>query len=292
MIGAGAGMHRQAMIERTGTLGLVALLATAAAVGSMLSGCSGGPPAAAHPDAARALVVGTGADPGEPRHVADALLQYRLLRSRGLSDAEIVLALPAWTLDGPGGRPVVRARVGGPDLLAGATVDLGVSELDPARIAERLDAGGGSLQAYVYLSGHGDETGIRLADDRPEPLSGGQLAAALKSLRASHDGDATLTTVVEDCEPDSFLDALSGQPGATVLTAAARGESSFATEYDRRTGTWLADRFTTELTRLLGGEQPTDAGRLLKLLRESVPDSRPQLAGEQGLPVDRLVPGA
>jgi glycosylphosphatidylinositol transamidase (GPIT) subunit GPI8 len=258
----------------------------------LLFGCatsSGGGTEGGEAAEARALIVAGGEGAEEPRHVADALMQYWLLRSRGLSDAEIVLVLPAWALVGPAGPPVVRSEVNGPNLRRGAVADLPISEFAPNRIAEHLEGGRGSLQAYVYVSGHGDGAGVKLAAPA-ERLTGSDLASALDLLKASHGGEVTMTAVIEGCRPDSFLDALAAEPDATVLSAAARGESSFATEYDRRSGTWLADEFTTEMTRLVRERPRIETARLLSLLRESVRDSAPQLAGKADRSIGKLVP--
>ena len=238
----------------------------------------------------RALIVASGTGPEEPRHVGDALMQYWLLRSRGLSDAEIVLVLPSWALAGHAGAPAVRSEVGGPNLRRGVVPDLAISELAPLHIADYLDGGRGSLQAYVYVSGHGDEAGVKLSGRR-DRLTGDDLSAALDSLKASHRGDVAMTAVIEGCRPDSFLDALGKEADATVLSAASRGEASFATEYDNRTGTWLADEFTTQLTNLVADEPPASAAHLLARLREEVDGSEPQLTGDTSRSLWELVPG-
>lgn len=256
----------------------------------MLVACSSAlPPSDPAPRAVRALVVAADRGPAEPRHVADALMQYHLLRSRGLTDAQIQLALPAWAIGGPDGAPVVRARVGGPDLRAGAEVDLAVSSLDPERIGSLLDPGKGPAQIYVFLSGHGDHSGMMLTENGPL-IDGSHVAKALERLRAATGEEVAFTVVIEACEPDTFLDALEGEPGAAVLTASQRGRNSYATEFDRESGTWLADEFTTALTELVSTGSPGDASELLARLRAAVRDSEPQLAAEPGLTVAELIP--
>lgn len=272
-----------------GRFGIGGMRLLVALTAGVLAACSSGP-IPTEPVAVRALVVAADRGSGEPRHVADALMQYRLLLSRGLTDDEIALVLPAWAAGGPGGAPAVRAAIGGPDLRSGATVDLVVSELDPDRIVRHLEAGGDALQAYVFLSGHGDRTGMRLTDTQPV-LDGGHLATALEALQDGRSGKVTLTAVIEGCEPDSFLDALGDRPGAAVLTAAARGRSSFATEYDPQARTWLADEFTSALSHILAADPPASASGLLEVLSDRVRDSEPQLSAPPELTVDELVPG-
>lgn len=233
----------------------------------VIAGCgstAAGDPAAPEP---RALVV-AGA---EQRFVSDALEQYALLRERGLTGDQITLALPR----------NLQATYAGDPRLGGDPVDA-TEEVDTVLMLAALTAGPVPRHGYVYLAGHGDQTGMSLDRAGTARLDGWALAEV---ILASAPAGGPTTVVVEACLPDSFLDALGAAPGISVLTAAARGQASYA-EAPPHAGNEFSRAFTA-----LVREDPALAGPDLALaLTGAVRRSDPQFVGLQGAALGELVP--
>lgn len=227
------------------------------------------------------------------RHQADALRQYRLLRSNGVPDDHIVLVLAddvaaAQQNPLPG---IVRNELGGPDLRKGAEIDYRLP-LTPLQLADII-AGRASAATpqvvhtsdasnlYVYLVGHGGPKGIAIgatsasqgqglgqAGGAATVFSPALLRSALCSLSSSGRLRRALIAI-ESCNGGVFGEASggglaagcpgtsSGPPGVVLLSAANSHEVSIATSYDPHVGVWLADAFSQQVARF--AEQSTSA---------------------------------
>jgi len=115
---------------------------------------------------------------------------------------------------------------------------------------------------YVYLAGHGNDSGLYLGLGQPVPSSTGQysvlapaaLDRTLSTMAAQHRYRRILVTV-EACQAGTFGGAEFTAPGALLFAAAGPNEDSVSTNYDAALGTWLADQFSYQLW--LAEAQPT-----------------------------------
>lgn len=267
---------------RAGTLtaGLVATAAIAAAAG----GRESGEPAAPVAQQPRALAPSSPPRPPAPRqrlwallvagshgwenhrHQADVLAQYRLLRSRGVSDERIVLvAAGDLAYDDHNPKPgTVRQVVGGENLARDVEVDYRPDQLS-ARDLTRIITGKRSRtiphairsrrhdNVYVFLAGHGNRRGFYVGLDQAAPRTGERyslltprrLGAAVDRLAAAR-RYRRLLVAVEACNAGVFGSSVRA-PGAALLAAAGPNEKSLSANYDPKGGVWLADEFSYRL---------------------------------------------
>jgi len=232
------------------------------------------------------------------RHQADALAQYRLLRSRGVSDSRIVLVAAgdiAHAADNP--KPgTVRQRVGEEDLARDVTVDYSPDQLSgpdvgrilsgrrSPRLPQVIDSRRGD-NVYVYLAGHGNRRGFQLGLDQPVPRTGDRYSLlSPRRLRAAIDALAgarryrRLLVAIETCNAGVFGPSVRA-PGAALLAAAGARAKSLSANYDPRGATWLADEFSYRLQREVRERPGLGLSAAHHRLRRAVRGSHPRAYG-------------
>ncbi|TAL16567.1 hypothetical protein EPN96_09000 [bacterium] len=213
-----------------------------------------------------ALIVAGSNEWGNYRHQSDALAQYRLLKKSGLGDDRIILVL-ADDIAGNPANPypgVVQYVEGGENQYEGVRIDYNLSSITASALidiltgnqSETLDQvilSGPGDNIYVYLSGHGNQSGFFV--DSPDPLSYSQgalltpqaLNTALNAMNAS-DKYRQVLLVVEACHSGALGQTLTA-PNALLLAAANPYENSLAANRREIDGVWLADQFSYEFWR-------------------------------------------
>lgn len=233
------------------------------------------------------------------RHQADVLAQYRLLRSRGVSDERIVLVTADDLARAPENprRGTVRQRAGGENLARGARVDYTPDQLSAGDLTRILTGRRSSRlphvirsrrreNVYVYLAGHGNRRGFYLgldhavpgAGDRYSLLSPRRLGAGVERLAAAH-RFRRLLVVVEACNAGVFRRSVRA-PGVAVLAAAAAKEKSLSANYDPNGRVWLADEFSYQLQREMRTRPHEALAPAYLRLRRAVRGSRPRAFGD------------
>lgn len=200
-----------------------------------------------------ALLVAASSGEQNYRHQADVLAQYQVLRENGVPDDHIVLVLA----DDLG--PVVPYVQGGANLHRNITVDYHLSQVTAQGLLDILagrrssayphviDSAPGD-DVYVYIAGHGNENGVYVGLNEPVPLFGAYTLLAPAALDATVRGMTyrRLLIAIEACQSGVYGARLHA-PNALLLAAASPVENSLATNYDPKTGTWLADAFSFDL---------------------------------------------
>jgi glycosylphosphatidylinositol transamidase (GPIT) subunit GPI8/ABC-type branched-subunit amino acid transport system substrate-binding protein len=210
------------------------------------------------------------------RHQADALRQYKILRQNGVPDDHILLIV-ADDIAKASQNPLpgqVRNQTDGENLNTSVEVDyrlnltaeqlmdiiLGKTSAQTPLVVQSSE----SSNLYIYLSGHGGETGIPVnAATTSQGLSGvgdslltpALLRDTLCALRGENRVRRVLVAV-ESCYSGVFGDAgyfgiesgcdagATPLSGVTMLTAANVTEVSFASSYDPTVGSWVSDAFS------------------------------------------------
>jgi glycosylphosphatidylinositol transamidase (GPIT) subunit GPI8 len=117
----------------------------------------------------------------------------------------------------------------------------------------KVVASGPGDDLYVYMAGHGNDSGLYLGLGQPVPsssvpysvLSPAALDATVAGMAAQHRYRRVLVAI-EACQAGAFGAPLSA-PGALLITAAGSHEDSLSANYDAALGTWLADQFSYQL---------------------------------------------
>ena len=156
---------------------------------------------------------------------------------------------------------VVRASIGGPDLMAGAVIDYDASTLaavDVLRIlmgqrSDKLpvvipsDAGN---NVFFYWSGHGrslNHGGAREFQWREtshhQGLTAQLLHEAVTTMQRNK-GFRKLFIVAEPCYAECVVTDLDGIPGVLAMTGANEQEQSWADNWNPNGSFWMSDRFT------------------------------------------------
>jgi len=210
------------------------------------------------------------------RHQADALRQYQILRNNGVPDDHIILIL-ADDLASYSKNPLpgqVRNQLNGKNLRANAQIDYDLN-LTADQLSEIIQGKSSaatptvvnstaSSNLYIYLAGHGGETGMTInAKTAADGFYGSDqtlftpkiLRDALCVLR-SENRVRRVFIAVESCYGGVFGDAgyfgiesgcdAGATPlwGVTLLSAAAVTEVSFAASYDPNVRAWIGDAFS------------------------------------------------
>lgn len=210
------------------------------------------------------------------RHQADALRQYQILRKNGVPDDHIILIL-ANDLAKSSKNPLpgqVRNELGGKNLLSNVEIDYDLS-ISADQLAEIIQGKASaaipkvvqstdSSNLYIYLAGHGGETGMTInAKTAADGFYGSDQALFTpKSLRdslcvlRSENRVRRVFIAVESCYGGVFGDAgyfgiesgcdAGATPllGVTLLSAANVTEVSFAASYDPSVRAWVGDAFS------------------------------------------------
>jgi ABC-type branched-subunit amino acid transport system substrate-binding protein len=200
------------------------------------------------------------------RHQADVLAQYQRLRAGGVP-ADRIIVVSANDLAHNSQNPdpgAVPYSVGGPNLYRDVHVDYPLRGMTAERLMAILSgqaspdtpkviqAGPGD-DVFVYIAGHGNQSGVYLGLGEPVPLLGGSysvltpqiLDQTVATMAAQHRYRRMLI-VVEACEAGVLGQNLTA-PGALLISAASPVENSLSTNYDTSALTWLADQFSYQL---------------------------------------------
>ena len=220
------------------------------------------------------------------RHQADVLSMYQLLRRGGFDDDHIILIIDAAMANNINNRErgIVRATLGGPDLLGGtdaakgypaAVIDYDASTLTAADISSILlgqqssrlpvvlpkDAGQNVL---FYWSGHGrtGEFSWRDAANGNGFTSDMMRQTAEQMLAEGH--CRKLFVVAEPCYSESVVRPLEGIRGVLAMTGASGSEQSWADNWSPTLLVWMSDRFSQNFVSKLS-ENPATSYRDLFL---------------------------
>lgn len=199
------------------------------------------------------------------RHLSDVLSVYQLLRKGGFDDDHIiVVADKALAHSQKNPEPgVIRAKVGGKDLLSGsdglppALIDYDNASVNAADIASILlgqssasvpvvipqDPGNDVL---LYWSGHGRSSKYSGVDEfawctRPE---GEGFSADMLRGTVSAAAFRKVLIIAEPCYAEAVVKGIEGIPGVLAITGAAGDEQSWADNWSSTAAVWLSDRFT------------------------------------------------
>lgn len=210
------------------------------------------------------------------RHQADALRQYQILRKNGVPDDHIILIL-ADDLASSKKNPLpgqVRNQLGGKNLLSDVQIDYDLT-LTADQLADVIQGKTSaatpivvqttaSSNLYIYLAGHGGETGMTInAQTAADGFYGSDQALFTpKLLRDSlcvlrgENRVRRVFVAVESCYGGVFGDAgyfgiesgcnagTTPLLGVTLLSAANVTEVSFAASYDPTVRAWVGDAFS------------------------------------------------
>ena len=227
-----------------------------------------------------AVIAALSAGFGNYRHQADALQQYKILRTNGVPDDHIVLVLADDIAEHPSNElpGQVRNEPLGEDVHAGVKIDYGIT-ITPADLQNILTGKvtattptvitpTASSNVYVYLAGHGGTEGIPAGAQTPEDGLSGQGAVfsptnLRESLCALGIGGRyrRALVVIESCYSGAFGEAAHGGiefgcgqvageaplSGVVVITAANGKEVSYAGAYDGEVPAWVNDAFSRQL---------------------------------------------
>lgn len=210
------------------------------------------------------------------RHQADALRQYQILKKNGVPDDHIILIL-ADDVASAAKNPLpghVRNQLDGKNLRANAQVDYGLT-LTADQLADIIQGktntstptvvqSTASSNLYIYLAGHGGETGMTInAKNAADGFYGSDQALFTPKLLRdslcvlrSENRVRRVFVAVESCYGGVFGDAgyfgiesgcnagTTPLLGVTLLSAANVTEVSFAASYDPEVRAWIGDAFS------------------------------------------------
>ena len=209
-----------------------------------------------------AVIVATSSGWENYRHQADALAQYRLLRSNGVSDNRIILIVADDIAHNQNNKEpgTVRNAARGEELYINVQVDYLLNEVNAETLLSIL-AGQKSASVpkvvestsgdniYVFIVGHGNQNGVYLGlneaiphtDDDFSILKPADLAKTVSSM-SDQERYRRMLIVVESCYGGimgSMLDA----PGTLLISSANPFENSLSANYDPLQQIWLANQF-------------------------------------------------
>lgn len=201
-----------------------------------------------------ALIVATSSGWDNYRHQADALNMYQIFKRYGYTDDRIVLIVEDDIAHDPQNLypGVVRSRIGGENVRAGAVIDYHTSDLSPsdlgdillgkrsARLREVIEADGDD-NVIIFWSGHGKPTGLEWMQDGVFTLN---QASQLFSQLEQAGSYRRLLWLVETCYSGGVAQAVEGKKGMLSISAANAYETSKADIYDPEMDVWLSNRFT------------------------------------------------
>jgi len=210
-----------------------------------------------------ALLVHASTEFKNYRHLSDVLSVYQQLKRGGFDDDHIILIADRTVADDaknpePG---TVRAKVGGPDLMAGVKIDYDAAKLSADDImhilrGQRSDKlpvvvpPGAGNNVFLYWSGHGrslNHGGAREFQWRDTPHHQGvtaQLLLETVTAMQSEKAFRKLLIVAEPCYAECVVSDLEGIPGVLALTGANAQEQSWADNWNAAGSFWMSDRFT------------------------------------------------
>lgn len=241
-----------------------------------------------------AVVVSTSRGWENYRHQADALSVYRLLRDNGFDDEHIILFVADDIAAAPENpeKGRVRASPGGQELRSGARIDYAgedvtVSNLEAVLLGKKS---GGTPQVlgsdrnsnvFMFLVDHGEPGGVLFELDAKEPVMRSERLGDIVERMRTEGRYRQMFLVTEVCFGESVVASVESS-GVACLTGAAAGERSFATNYDPRSGAWMADDFTTQFLSVLRENPDATVAGLYAGVYERVTGSHVRLLPRKG----------
>lgn len=205
----------------------------------------------------KALLVASSSGWSNYRHQADVLSIYRLLKSSGYSDDDIILIMEDDIAMNPSNPDPgsVKGKPGGENLYQDVNVDYTMSDLSPDDIysilkgekSERLpivfDSNGEGDNVFIFWSGHG-EPGAMCWGNLSHAIVGEGLRSTLTQM--AHDRSyRKILMMVEACFSGGVMEQCEGLPGILFITAANKDETSKADIFSEELNVWMSNRFTS-----------------------------------------------
>lgn len=240
-----------------------------------------------------AVIAATSAGWEDYRHQADALAVYDLLKGNGVGDDRIVL----FSVDDVSRDRRARPRgdvhdvVGGKDLRKGAVIDYAgdqvtVRTLEDVLLGDKsagaptvLESDRGS-DVLLYLVDHGEPGSILFEKDARAGAMSAEALARVVELMHERRMYRQMLIVGEVCYGESLVSGIRS-PGVVCLTGAARGERSFATNYDDSIRNWLADDFTFQTLDVISQAPDISIADLYATVYERVAGSHVRLTNQR-----------
>lgn len=205
----------------------------------------------------KALLVASSSGWKNYRHQADVLAIYRLLKSSGFTDDDIILIMEDDIAMNPSNPEpgVVKGKPGDENLYKDVRVDYKMSDLSADDIysilkgeaSERLpsvfDSTGEGDNIFIFWSGHG-EPGAMCWGDEPHAVVADGLRSALTQM-ARNRSYRKILMMVEACFSGGVMEKCAGLPGMLFITAADGNETSKADIFSQELNVWMSNRFTS-----------------------------------------------
>ena len=206
----------------------------------------------------RAVLVAASSGWENYRHQADVYNMYRILRSQGYTDDDIILIAEDDIAQNPANPEpgVVRVRPDGENVYRNIQIDYHPSDITAADINDIL-CGRKSKRLPIVLesdschnvlffwSGHGVTGQFNWLDthDNYRQYMARECFEAMSAARRYR----KLLCLFETCYSGSVAMEAEGLPGILCITAANEYETSKADNYSQTLGTWMSNRFTSTL---------------------------------------------
>jgi len=234
------------------------------------------------------LIVATSSGWDNYRHQADALAQYQIFKSNGVTDDRIILIMEDDLADNPqNAEPgVVRNVAGGPNLYLDVHVDYKLSDVNATDIlgilagrqTDRLPVvvqGTRNDNIYVFMVGHGNSGGVLI-----DAVDAGTIVTAIDTYSLA----STISTMFQEGRYRRMFVAVEAchggvvgkdiaSPGTIFFAGANAFESSFGANYDGTLDAWLADQFAYQLQHTAVGEPDMTLAGLYASLYKKVSGS-------------------
>lgn len=182
------------------------------------------------------------------RHLADVLSVYKELKDNGFDDDHIVLIADksiAFDKKNPE-LGVIRARIGGDNLLQDVVIDYDASEITVQNIAKIMMSDipqSENNNVLFYWSGHGRKGEFEWRDRKAgEGFSAEMLRQIVEKLTYRK-----MLIIAEPCYSESVIKSVEGIRGVLAISGAAHNEQSWADNWNADGLFWMSDRFTQNL---------------------------------------------
>lgn len=215
----------------------------------------------------KALLVATSSGWSNYRHQTDVLSIYRLLKSSGYSDDDIILIMEDDIAMNPANpRPgTVTGKPGGENLYRDVKVDYKMSALSAedfysilkgeksAQLPVVFDSTGEGDNIFIFWSGHVEPGAMCWADDT-HAVAGDGLRTALTQMVRNR-SYRKLLMMVEACYSGGVMEQCAGLPGMMFITAADKNETSKADIFSEELNVWMSNRFTSTFIEQINANQ-------------------------------------
>ena len=210
------------------------------------------------------------------RHQSDAMAQYQLFKSRGISDDQIIM-IGADDIAYHEKNPLqgeVYNKEDGSNVYKDVKYDYSPEELTPKNLMDILSGNATaetpvvldsdtSTNIYLFFVGHGGKRGLALAAETPEEATDEGdsfefLTADIfqETIQFMYDNNRyrRMLITVEACH-GQVMGKKIDSPGVLFMSASNENENSFSFAYDHELGIWLADQFAYYFYALVSQEE-------------------------------------